>query len=354
MKGVAMKRFFCMVIGLCLAFCSRSALAQNAQTIDLRIPYFSQRQPTWSWLAVVQMLIKYYDQNSTMKQCEYLERLYHVAPNTYCNHESRMALPDLDLERVQELLAVNGKVYTKFIAPIDASEMYTLLQYGKPIIVKVKESYSTTRTLIVRGMRFRQETSQLSNGQQVVFLVPYVILNDPAIHDGPLEVPYTQLRSSWIDAIVVMSTDDAVLNGTCGVLNQVISTLPRMEPIIGELDFGEGDIGDYGALVRLPGLFTSCVVTIDNSGSWPTYTFKCDVNSNEKDCSEVYAVIRDEFDEVRGCFPGQKSTTKWFGKSFEVRHELYLRSMGAKITMLVRRTNTPPGSCVGVLFLSID
>lgn len=350
-----MKRLYGVVIALCLTVYAHTAMAQyDNQAVDLRIPYFAQRQSTWSWAAVTQMLIKYYDQHSTLKQCEYLERLYHVAPNTYCGHESAIVIADMELEYIQNLLAFNGKVYTKSTFPIEAMEMYQLLEWGKPIIVKVRESYTSTRVLIIRGLRWRVETYQPDYGPAVTNVIPYVTVNDPAIKQGPLEVPYTQLRASWIDALVVMSTDDGVLNGTCGILNQVISTLPKMEPIIGDLDFGDGDIADYGARVRLPGGFTSCVVTIDQSGSWPTFTFKCDVDSNERDCSQVYAVIRDELDEVRGCFPGQKVKTTKTGRSFEVLHEVFVPSVGTKISMVVRQTSTPRGKCIGALFLSAD
>lgn len=318
-----MKYRYLIWLVLVFLFGTRSLQAQEKiQPVDVNVPIITQDTPEWCWAAATEMVIKYRDPGSKIKQCEILEKGYRLPPGACCGREQACVVAARDMSQIQFALQAFGGVYSTWTPPQDPMMLYQSLKAGIPIIAQVRTGLKSTHAIVLRGMKFPRNL--IGYGQSII--VPTVIINDPMVGDATREMPYVQLVSSWIDSIVVLNSkavkkpkadpdtvkdDGADLgkenkpppqNDLCAPLQRVTSSLPTFRSITGELFTSDEKFRSYISKVQLPN-FKGCTVNVDLDVSPRTYSYDCDIKLASKECSAVDEAFRTDLDQIKACLP---------------------------------------------------
>jgi hypothetical protein len=169
-------------------------MAQIPPPIDLGIPNISQETPVWCWAAVAQQIINAkVGPNRTPPQCALVALANGAAPAFCCGGYNPMCVRTGSLSQIAALIRNFGGQLSSYAAPTDPISLYRTLSSGRPVILHVRSSFSSTHVVVLRGMSF----TPTPFGVQAILHI-----NDPlAYFTQP--VAFSQLAAIWIDALVV-------------------------------------------------------------------------------------------------------------------------------------------------------
>ncbi len=189
-----------LVIVCILVFGFSNIFAQNyPPPISLNVPQIRQQTQTWCWLAVVEMVSRYYNRRNVPAQCQVMASAFQID----CCRSSHMCNRAGSLREMRyAIMSFAGKDITWHPPNINPMEINKFLRENKLIIVQIRtREPNLHHVLVIRGMRFGPVTVQTSSGPRTR-IEPLLLLNDPSYtYSG--EVPYGVLTSVWNRSMVV-------------------------------------------------------------------------------------------------------------------------------------------------------
>jgi hypothetical protein len=168
--------------------------AQVPAPVDLGILNLPQETQVWCWAAVAQQIIHArVGPGRTPAQCALVALANGAAPGFCCSGYNPMCVRTGSLPQIAALIREFGGRASTYAPPTDPMTLYRTLAAGRPVILHVRSSFTTSHVVVLRGMTF----------VQTPFGVEAVLhINDPlAYFTQP--VPFSRLAPLWVEALVV-------------------------------------------------------------------------------------------------------------------------------------------------------
>jgi hypothetical protein len=164
-----------------------------ARQITLPIPEVKQRQDVWCWVAVAEMLVRYYTGESR-RQCRLLETGYGLPEDYCCGSEARCRRPG-DLSEVAQLIEdISGQETRITGAPPRPSAVARQLERNRAIVAAIRPpGQQIGHVVVVHGIRSGRDWAEL-------------LINGPMSRVAET-IPYRRLRSMWQASIIVRFDD---------------------------------------------------------------------------------------------------------------------------------------------------
>jgi ABC-type bacteriocin/lantibiotic exporter with double-glycine peptidase domain len=166
-----------------------SASGASGATITLDVPKVTQKTIAWCWLAVAEMVVKYYGWDEVPSQCRILERIDGL-PKGYCCGAVNRCVRTGHLEEIRRIINhYTGGTARITGPPRRASAIARALRQDHLIIAALSTGMGAGHVVVVRGIRTEQGRVE-------------VLVNDP-MSRIPQTIALSELRSYWSHTIIV-------------------------------------------------------------------------------------------------------------------------------------------------------
>jgi hypothetical protein len=187
-----------LVVAVAVLLLVTTAAAYGQSSITLDVPEVTQKTIVWCWLAVAEMVVKYYDWDQSPKQCRILE-LLDGQPKGYCCSAVNRCLRTGHLVEIQRIIrhyAGERSIITG--PPRRPSDLAKALRKKKLVIAAISAGQGAGHVVVVRGIRRNRQAVQL-------------LVNDP-MSRIPQTIDYEKFLAYWQETIIVQhnknDTDD--------------------------------------------------------------------------------------------------------------------------------------------------
>lgn len=186
-----------LVVALGLALSGGATVADDDnREITLQVRPVSQETMVWCWLAVSEMIVRYYNDGQSYRQCRLLELGYQVSPGICCFDPQRCARPGA-LQEIQAIVEYIGHRSSKLTGPPPGPQaIYDALDHDRLIVAALDMGGGAGHVVIVRGIRIEEK-----DGTRVTML----LVNDP-MSVVPTKVEYQRLKRYWRQTVVVSAS----------------------------------------------------------------------------------------------------------------------------------------------------